>query len=113
MYEVIFIDYTYTSTAAVTLNGNDNTFLGFLVIAHVPGMNQMLLGRFISQNSNQRILNCDAVGASTQATVAHSNGARTNFQSMTFMWEAPSDSDGTVDFRYIKSILCHCFHVFT
>ena len=59
----------------------------------------MLLGAFTPQNVNQQTLNCDGVGAATTATVAHSNDARTQFSSMTFMWQAPSDSDGTVDFR--------------
>ena len=91
----------HATTAAVTLNSNANTFTGFLVIAHVPSMNQMLLGRFIPQNQ-QKTLDCDRVGASMEATVAHSNSARR--KSVTFVWEAPSDSNGTVDFRY-KSIL--------
>ena len=90
----------YLILGIVTLSGStSNTFLGFIVEAHVPGQNQMLLGQFIQQNSNQRILDCDNVGAANAATVAHSNSALTNFPSMTFMWQAPSGSDGTVDFR--------------
>ena len=68
--------------AAVTLSGSTNTFLGFIVKAHVPGQNQMLLGQFTPQAS-QQTLDCDNVGAATTATVAHSNGARTQFSSMT------------------------------
>ena len=77
------------------------------MIAHVPSQTGMLLGRFIPQNSNQQTLDCDSVGASTQATVAHSNPSfpRIQFTNMTFMWEAPSGSDGVVDFRYIINIM--------
>ena len=86
--------------ATVTLSGSStNTFRGFIVKAHVPGQDQMLLGQFIPQ-ANQRTLDCDNVGAANAATVAHSNSARTNFQSMTFTWQAPSGADRTVDFRY-------------
>ena len=60
----------------------------------------MLLGAFTPQNANQQTLDCDSVGAATTATIAHSNNGRTQFSSMTFMWQAPSGSDGTVDFRY-------------
>ena len=42
------------------------------------------------------------MGTANAATVAQSNRAKTNFQSMTFTWQAPSGSDGTVDFRYIS-----------
>ncbi len=86
----------------MTLSGSStNRFRGFIVKAHVPGQDLMLLGQFIPQTS-QRTLDCDDVGAANAATVAHSNSARTNFQSMTFTWRAPSGSDGTVDFRYMK-----------
>ena len=84
----------------VTLSGTE-TFRGFLVIAHAPGQNGMLLGRFIPRNSNQQTLDCDAVGAATQATVTHSNSGLTQFSSMTFTWEAPAGADGMVDFRLI------------
>lgn len=84
----------------VTLSGSStNTFRGFIVKAHVPSQDQILLGQFIPQAS-QQTLDCDNMGAANVATVAHSNSARTNFQSMTFTWRAPSGSDGTVDFRY-------------
>ena len=82
----------------MTLSGSQG-FLGFLVIAHVPSQAGMLLGQFTPQNSNQQTLNCDSVGANTQATVAHSNSGRTTFSTMSFIWTAPTDSDGTVDFR--------------
>ena len=84
----------------MTLSGG-NTFLGFLVIAHVPGQNNMLLGAFSPQGSNQQTLDCDSVGAANAATVAHSNSARTQCSSMTFTWQAPSGADGTVDFRFV------------
>lgn len=61
----------------------------------------MLLGAFTTQNSNQQILDCDDVGTAPTATVTHSNSARTQFSSMTFMWQAPSGADGTVDFRFV------------
>ena len=91
----------------VTLSGT-NTFLGFLVIAHVPGQNNMLLGVFTPQNANQQTLNCDDVGAATAATVAHRNSGRTPFSTMTFMWQAPAGSAGTVDFRFV--LLCYCYN---
>ena len=81
----------------MTLSGLQG-FLGFLIIAHVPSQTGMLLGQFIPQ-SNQQTLNCDSAGVSTQATVAHSNSGRTTFSIMDFIWIAPTDSDGTVDFR--------------
>ena len=83
----------------VTLTGTMNTFRGYMVIAHVPGQNDTLLGQFIPQNANQQTLNCDAVGANPAATIAHNNPGRTDFQSMQFMWQAPADANGTVDFR--------------
>ena len=88
---------------AVTLSGG-TSFLGFLVIAHVPGVNDMLLGRFVPQTF-QQTLDCDATGASTQATVTHRNGLRTQLSSMVFTWEAPTGGDGTVDFRF-ATIMC-------
>ena len=90
-----------TTLHAVTLTGSVGSFRGFLVTAHVPGETGMLLGRFIPQNDNQQTLDCDAAGASSEATITHSNSARTDFTSMTFMWEAPAGSDGTVDFRLV------------
>ena len=75
-----------------------NTFRGFIVKAHVPGQNQMLLGQFTAQ-ANQQTLNCDNAGVATTATIAHSNNAQMDFQNMTFTWQAPSGSDGVVDFR--------------
>ena len=84
------------------------SFIGFLVIAHVPGQNNMLLGTFTPQNGNQQNIQCDPSGASNlaQASVAHSNSGRTQFSSQTFMWQAPSSSDGTVDFR----LLLYCLN---
>ena len=92
----------------VTLSGT-NDFLGFLVIAHIPGMNSNLLGAFNPLNTNQQNLQCDPNGVLGQATVAHTraNNDRNPFSSMTFMWQAPSGSDGTVDFRFLIIIfLC-------
>ena len=71
-----------------------------MVIAHVPGQNDTLLGQFIPQNANQQTLNCS--GLNPEATIAHNNPARTDFQSMQFMWQAPTDANGTVDFRYVQ-----------
>ena len=71
-----------------------------MVIAHVPGQNNTLLGQFIPQNANQQTLNCS--GLNPEATIAHNNPARTDFQSMQFMWQAPADANGTVDFRYAE-----------
>ena len=81
-----------------------NTFRGYLVIAHVPGQNDTLLGQFMPQNANQQTLNCDAIGANPVATVAHNNPARTDFQSMQFMWQAPAVEPLTSG----KSDLVHC-----
>ena len=74
-------------------------FRGFLVIAHVPGQDQMLLGAFdVSQSgSTQQTLDCDSVGANNAAAVGH-NPAQ-DFTSVDFMWQAPSDADGMVNFR--------------
>ena len=71
-----------------------------MVIAHMPGQNNTLLGQFIPQNANQQTLNCS--GLNPEATIAHNNPSRTNFQSMQFMWQAPADANGTVDFRYAE-----------
>ena len=87
----------------MTLNGTE-PFLGFLVIAHVPGQAGMLLGKFIPRNSFQQTLDCDDVGASQEATVTHSNSGRTMFNSMTFTWEAPDDGS-LVDFRLVIKLL--------
>ena len=80
-------------------NTQSQTFRGFLVIAHVPGQNTMLLGQFLPQNSNQQTIDCDTVGAATQATITHRNAASTDFSQMNFMWQAPSGANGTVNFR--------------
>ena len=85
----------------MSLNGNrTNTFRGFIIKAHLPGDDWNLLGRFIPQNMYQQTLPCDlhGGGVSNEATVAHSNSALVDFQNMTFMWQAPSSSDGMVDF---------------
>ena len=77
-----------------------NTFRGFLVIAHVPGQNDMLLGQFMPQNSNQQTVDCDAVGANSAASIAHRNPAPSqDFQRMDLIWQAPSGANGFVNFR--------------
>ena len=67
------------------------------MIAHVPGQPLMLLGQFATGGPNQQVINCDTVGVNSQASIGH-NG-QINAASTTFSWTAPSDSDGTVDFR--------------
>ena len=82
----------------VTLSGTE--FRGFLVIAHVPGQPLMLLGAFTAEAGNQQVIEeCDTVGANMQAAIGHSQNMRDT--STTFSWTAPSDVDGTVDFRYV------------
>ena len=76
-----------------------NTFRGFLVIAHVPGQDNMLLGQFIPQNSQQQNVPCDSIGANDMASIAHRNPSSENFMSQTFMWQAPDEDDGLVNFR--------------
>ena len=88
--------------------GSTATFRGFLVIAHVPGEDRMLLGTFTPQNGSQQILDCSVTRASNEAqsTIAHNNSERNDFQNMTFSWTAPSNEDGMVDFRYVCVPLC-------
>ena len=91
----------------VTVKGSKSTFRGFLVIAHVPGEDHMLLGTFTPQNGSQQTLNCSFTGASTEmeSTIAHNNSAKIDFQSITTKWKAPSGKDGMVDFRWGSSLL--------
>ena len=86
----------------MSLTGSDATFRGFLVIAHVPGEDHMLLGTFLPQNKSQQTLNCSFTGASNemQSTIAHNNTKKIDFLRMTMMWKAPAEKDGMVDFRY-------------
>ena len=88
---------------AVTVKGSTATFRGFLVIAHVPGVDHMLLGSFTPQNGSQQTLNCSFTGASNEmeSTIAHNNSAKIDFQSITTEWMAPSDHNGMVDFRCV------------
>ena len=51
------------------------------------------------QGNNQQTIDCDATGTSDEATITHSNSGITDFNTMEFMWEAPSEGDGTVNFR--------------
>ena len=77
-----------------------NTFRGYVVIAHVPGQNNTLLGQFVPQNASQQTYNCDPVGVNAAAAITHNNpDPRIDFTSMQFMWQAPADANGTVDFR--------------
>lgn len=87
----------------VTIKGSTSTFNGFLVIAHVPGEDHMLLGSFTPQNGSQHTLNCSFTGASNEmeSTIGHSNSAKIHFQSITTKWTAPTDKDGMVDFRCV------------
>ena len=81
----------------MTLSGSQ-AFQGFLVIGHVPGQPLMVLGAFSTGGANQQVIEeCDTVGANMQAAIGHSG--RVNAASTTFSWTAPSDADGTVDFR--------------
>ena len=96
---------------AVTLKGSKAPFRGFLVMAHVPGEDHMLLGSFIPQNERQQTLNCSFTGASNEreSTIVHNNSELLNFQSMILKWRAPSSSNGLVDFRYsISESVCAC-----
>ena len=81
----------------VTLSGSQ-VFRGFLVIGHVPGQPLMVLGAFSTGGANQQVIEeCDNMGVNMQAAIGHMN--RVNAASTTFSWTAPSDADGTVDFR--------------
>ena len=93
---------------AVTVNGTESTFRGFLVMAHVPGEDNMLLGSFTPQNKSQQTLNCSFTGATNEmkSTIAHNNSDRIDFQSIAMKWTAPEDKDGMVDFRYVQQGGC-------
>ena len=84
--------------------GTADTFRGFLVIAHVPGHNQELLGRFIPQNSNQQTIACDEHGINNESAIGHSNTVPVDFLNMELVWQAPSRDGGMVDFRYYSSV---------
>ena len=88
------------------MKGSKSMFRGFLVIAHVPGEDHMLLGTFTPQNKSQQTVNCSFTGASNEmaSTIGHNNSAKIDFQSITTKWTAPSDKDGMVDFRCIVYI---------
>ena len=74
-------------------------FQGFLVIGHIPGQPLMVLGAFTTGGPNQQVIEeCDNAGVNMQAAIGHSG--RVGATSTTFSWRAPSDADGTVDFRY-------------
>ena len=82
------------------LNGTVNTFRGFLVIAHVPGDEDVLLGQFLPQDLHQLTLNCDPMGVNNAAAIGHDNqDPRLDFQSVEMVWQAPSDANGVVHFR--------------
>lgn len=88
----------------VTINNTQpgRTFRGFLVVAHMPGENNTLIGEFTPGNANQQLLNCSEIlnVSNSMAMITHNNGGRLNFASQTMTWQAPADADGTVDFRY-------------
>lgn len=100
----MFIHLIFLGTV-VTINNTQpgRTFRGFLVIAHVPGQNNALIGQFTPGNANQQTLDCGAVlnvaPPNPTATIAHSNAGRQDFTSQTMTWQAPTGADGTVDFR--------------
>ena len=73
------------------------------MIAHVPGQNEVLLGDFIPEpgNANQQTLACDSTGANNDAAISHSNIGGRTFESVQFMWQAPNDGDGMVNFRLV------------
>ena len=85
------------------MKGSNGTFRGFIVIAHVPGEDRMLLGSFTPLSKTQQVLNCSATGASNemQSTIGHHNSDRIDFRNITTKWTAPSDKDGMVDFRCV------------
>ena len=101
-HSMLLIFFTIT-IIVVTVKGSKSTFRGFLVIAHVPGEDHMLLGTFTPQNGSQQTLNCSFTGASNEmeSTIAHNNSAKIDFQSITTKWKAPSGKDGMVDFRWV------------
>ena len=81
----------------MTLSGGQE-FQGLLVIGHVPGEPLMVLGAFATVGTNLQVIEeCDTVGANMRAAIGHMGrvGATSTF----FSWIAPSDADGTVDFR--------------
>lgn len=90
----------HVSPFAVKIVGTAATFRGFLMIAHVPGKNNTLLGSFIPQNSSQQTLSCDELSVNNRSSIGHSNaGPTVDFRTMELMWQAPSQDNGTVDFR--------------
>ena len=90
------------------MKGSNSTFRGFIVIAHVPGKDHMLLGTFTPQNGSQQTLDCSFTGASNEmeSTIGHKNSAKIDFQSITTKWKAPSEKSGMVDFRCASLSLC-------
>ena len=91
----------HTYVPAVNIVGTNNSFRGFLMVAHLPGHNTTLLGRFIPQNINQQTVACDELGVNNESAIGHSNPASADFQSQELMWQAPLQQDGVVDFRYV------------
>ena len=116
---MVYSGYYYSSSSIVTVKSSTATFRGFLVIAHVPGEDHMLLGSFTPQNGSQQTVNCSFTGASNEvaSTIAHNNSAKLDFQSITTKWTAPSGKDGMVDFRCVVLLTrllyrsrCPCTH---
>ena len=79
----------------MNLTGTCNTFRGFMLKAFSVYTND-LLGQFIPQNRNQRTFICGT--ANNEAYIGHSNLGHIDFQNVTLIWQAPSSSDGFVDF---------------
>lgn len=100
MAYMLFQTYNTFFPTAVNLTGSasNQMFRGFLVIAHVPGQNDTIIGQFTPQSPKQQNLDCDPVGANMGPTVGHTN--RADVTTEVLSWTAPSGADGTVDFRY-------------
>ena len=71
------------------------------MIARVPGPGQLaVLGAFATGGANQQIIEeCDNAGVNMNMQAAIGHSGVINAMSRDFSWTAPSDADGTVDFR--------------
>ena len=73
------------------------------MIGHVPGQPLVVLGAFATGGPNQQIIEeCDNMGVNMQAAIGHMG--RVNAASTSFEWTAPSDGNGTVDFRLAHAL---------
>ena len=69
---------------------------------YIPGKEDVLLGQFLPQDLHQTTLNCDLMGVNNAAAIGHNNQDPTlEFESVEMVWQAPSDANGVVDFRYL------------